>query len=259
MPSERIERVQELFLQALEQPAEDRQRWLESKCGHDSQLLSEVNSLLSYHEQAEDPLEKTPALASSLPRDLPRSAEVPAIRGYEIVREIGAGGQAIVYEAVQTSTTQRVALKRLRWGRFASEHEQQRFRREVVVLADLKHPNIVSIIDCVEAEDGTPFLVTELVEGDSIDRLFRPDRNTETIVARSNLLQLFLKIVRAVDYAHKRGIVHRDLKPANILIDGHAEPQILDFGLAKPAFGSKVDVIEPEQLTFTGQFMGSLP
>ena len=215
--------------------------------------------MLSYDEKQSDAVEGSPGLLPSATAEISRDVAVPDVPGYEIQREIGSGGQAIVYEAVQQSTSQKVAIKRLRWGRFASDHEQQRLVREVAVLADVKHPNIVSIFDCVDGDDGTRYLVTELVEGESIDRLFKNETQSSSIDDRSNLLRLFMKVVRAVNYAHERGIVHRDLKPSNILVDRHMEPRVLDFGLAKPAFGTTLDATNPVQLTFTGQFMGSLP
>ena len=221
--------------------------------------MSEIKSLLSYDEKQSDAVEGSPGLLPSATAEISRDVAVPDVPGYEIQREIGSGGQAIVYEAVQQSTSQKVAIKRLRWGRFASDHEQQRLVREVAVLADVKHPNIVSIFDCVDGDDGTRYLVTELVEGESIDRLFKNETQSSSIDDRSNLLRLFMKVVRAVNYAHERGIVHRDLKPSNILVDRHMEPRVLDFGLAKPAFGTTFDTTNPVQLTLTGQFMGSLP
>jgi serine/threonine-protein kinase len=222
----RIEFVQQLFLQALEQPADLREHWLESKCDGDPQLLSEIKSLLSYHDRPSDALEGSPDPPTSVTAEISRDVEVPNVPGYEIQAEIGSGGQAIVYEAVQKSTSQKVAIKRLRWGRFASDQEQQRLRREVAVLADVKHPNIVSIVDCVDGDDGTRYLVTELVEGESIDRMFKNDSKALPIDDRKNLLRLFLKVLSAVDYAHNRGIVHRDLKPSNILVDRHGEPRV---------------------------------
>jgi len=206
-----------------------------------------------------------------------RSGEVPAgsgrapepeartppghIPGYRLVREVGPGGQAVVFEAVQASTGRKVAVKVLREGPFASEGQRTRFEREVQVLAALNHPNIVTIIDRGTTENGGLFLVMEYVEGKSLDHCLADwrRRSDKGAADPSHMLRLFLKILDAVSAAHLRGIVHRDLKPSNIRIDPRGEPRILDFGLARVLSPARVDETTPLPVTLTGQFLGSLP
>lgn len=255
-------RVQELFLAATRVPAEDREQWLHDRCGGDEHLLAEVRSLLRYEDLPHDPLESGPFNVNSLPPALQDKQTPPTVPGYRIVREIGTGGQAIVYEAVQESTTQRVALKVLRWGAMASAQERERLRREVHILARLKHPGIVSIIDSGETEAGVFFIATQFVDGHSVDA-FTASKDVDgeglsTTESLDESLRLFVKICTAVDAAHRAGVVHRDLKPANILVDRDGEPRVLDFGLAKPGLHESLDTDNLE-LTRSGQFMGSLP
>ena len=262
----RGERIQRLFLDAARLPADDREPWLRSQCLGDDQLFDDVRSLLHYDNPAHDPLESGLAFATDLLSPLLRDKqELPTVPGYRIVREIGTGGQAIVYEAIQESTTQRVALKMLRWGQIASTHERERLRREVLILARLSHPGIVAIIDSGETDSGVFFIATQFVDGPRLDQLYdasTDERRSDEASAsgkQGDVLRLFVKICAAVDAAHRAGVVHRDLKPANILIDREGDPRILDFGLAKPGLCESLDTPGGIALTRSGQFMGSLP
>ncbi len=167
--------------------------------------------------------------------------------GYEIVRELHSGAQGIVYQAIQKSTKRQVAIKVVREGPFASRTEKLRFEREIAILAQLRHPNIVTIHDSGEA-GGHAYYVMDYILGQSLDKWAR----TETSI-RAKLL-LFSKLADAVAAAHEQGITHRDLKPGNVQVDEDGEPHVLDFGLAKTA-----GALEVTQMTRTGQFMGSLP
>ncbi|MCH7812431.1 MAG: serine/threonine protein kinase [Planctomycetes bacterium] len=173
--------------------------------------------------------------------------------GYEVVRQVQRGGQGIVYEAIQRSTSRRVAIKVLREGPFSGRRDRQRFDLEVHILATLNHPHVVTIHESGSV-DGLFFYVMDYIPGDPLD----------TWIARQSLsvnrtLELFAKICDAVNAAHLRGIIHRDLKPSNIRVDPDGEPHILDFGLAKIDFGSGADGPEVSAMTMTGQFVGSLP
>lgn len=175
--------------------------------------------------------------------------DIPAntLPGYEITREIHRGGQGVVYQAIQKSTRRKVAIKVLREGVFAGRHDRARFEREVHILGQLKHPNIVAIHDSGTAASHTYF-VMDYIAGQSLDAWKRgaPRSIHET-------LDLFAKICDAVNAAHLHGVIHRDLKPGNIRVDSAGEPHVLDFGLAKTV--ASHDTV----MTMTGQFMGSLP
>lgn len=169
--------------------------------------------------------------------------------GYRIIREIHRGGQGVVYQAIQKSTQRKVALKVMKEGPFAGPEDTARFHREVQILGQLQHPNIVAIHDSGQAA-GHFFYSMDYIAGPSLQEyMTKGERSVEEI------LRLIAQICRAVNAAHLRGIVHRDLKPGNICIDPDGQPHILDFGLAKVA----VSDAKPSVMTMTGQFLGSLP
>lgn len=176
-----------------------------------------------------------------------------SVPGYEIVREIHRGGQGVVYQAIQKATTRKVAIKVMKEGAFAGPRDKARFDREVEILAQLEHPNIVGIVDSGEA-GGSLYFVMDYISGKSLDAFI-----SEHELSIDAALALFSKICDAVNAAHLKGVIHRDLKPGNIRVDGSGEPHILDFGLAKIATGSVSDESHPHVMTMTGQFVGSLP
>lgn len=170
------------------------------------------------------------------------------VGGYRIERELHRGAQGVVYQAVQESTGRTVAVKVLHPGAFGRPADSARFVREVEILAHLRHPHIVSILDSGVA-DGCHFFAMDYVEGLALDEELaarpRPIRAT---------LALFLQIADAIVAAHLRGVIHRDLKPGNIRVDEAGRAHVLDFGLAKLASEQS-----QASMTADGQFLGSLP
>jgi eukaryotic-like serine/threonine-protein kinase len=134
-----------------------------------------------------------------------------------------------VYRAVRADGqfAKEVAVKLVRGG-FDSASVSERFRNERQILASLDHPNIARLLDGGTANDGMPYLVMELIDGERID--IYCDRNKLTINDR---LRLFRKVCSAVQYAHRRLVIHRDIKPSNILVTKDGTPKLLDFGIAK--------------------------
>ncbi|MBU0639785.1 MAG: protein kinase [Planctomycetes bacterium] len=169
--------------------------------------------------------------------------------GYKIVRELHRGGQGVVYQAFQESTKRKVAIKVMKEGPFAGSADKARFDREVQVLGQLKHPNIVTIHDSGSAA-GSFYFVMDYISGQPLDVYMAGGEHSI-----DDTLRLFAKICDAVNAAHLKGVIHRDLKPGNIRIDDNGEPYILDFGLAKVAASEQ----EASLMTMTGQFIGSLP
>ena len=154
-------------------------------------------------------------------------AGLPAIAGYEILRELGQGGMGVVYQARQVGLNRFAVLKMIRAGAYASLAERDRFRAEAETVARLQHPNIVQIYE-VGATDGQPYLALEFVDGGSLAQQL----NGAPLPARQ-AAELVMTLARAVHAAHQRGIIHRDLKPANVLLGRDGTPKIADFGLAK--------------------------
>ncbi len=180
------------------------------------------------------------------------SGQVP---GCDIQEEIYRGGQGVVYRARHRTTGRDVAIKVLRDGPFQGAPDRARFEREVRILGQLQHPNIVTIHDSGTAV-GSYYFVMDYIRGEALDRYV-----TAHDLGVDETLDLFKRICRAVNAAHVRGIIHRDLKPSNILIDAQGEPHILDFGLAKSTTEdvSGAGELRALMMTMTGQFVGSLP
>lgn len=179
-------------------------------------------------------------------------AVCPLIPGYRIYGELHRGGQGMVFHALQESTRREVAIKVLRRTAFSNRRDAERFRREVEILAQLRHPGIVTIHDSGTV-DHQAYFVMDYVAGHRLD-----DYVAESRPASRAVLELFAKVCDAVNAAHLRGVLHRDLKPSNIIVDGQGEPRVLDFGLAK-ALAEQSDASADEGMTLTGQFFGSLP
>jgi serine/threonine protein kinase/tetratricopeptide (TPR) repeat protein len=146
---------------------------------------------------------------------------------YELLREIGRGGQGVVYCARQKSLNRIVALKAIGVARWATEAHLKRFRLEAEAAASLNHPFIVPIHEIGERE-GYCYFSMNLVEGGQLDEVIKrgpmPVRRAAELIA---------KLARTVHYAHEHGIVHRDIKPGNVLLDAAGEPHLTDFGLAR--------------------------
>lgn len=142
------------------------------------------------------------------------------INQYVLVAQVGAGGMAAVWKAWDTPERRWVALKFLN---AVDDDSIRRFRREAQVTQRLRHPNICTIHDVAEGK-GRPFLVMDFLEGGPIGSTGAPLRTT---------VETFVKVCRAIGYAHRNGVIHRDIKPANVMVSPSGEPCVTDFGLAK--------------------------
>ncbi|MBK7406166.1 MAG: serine/threonine protein kinase [Phycisphaerales bacterium] len=203
----------------------------------------------------EDDLIAAARLAAQARSDgLPPEPDLPApdyFPGYVVSREIHRGGQGIVYQAIHKGTKRKVAIKVMREGALASIKERTRFEREVEILAQLDHPNIVNVHDSGRVE-GRFYYVMDYISGATLDVWI-----SQKEMPITEILELFAKICEAVNAAHLKGVIHRDLKPANVRVDANGQPHIVDFGLAKVATGDLSD--DDRLMTMTGQFIGSLP
>ena len=146
---------------------------------------------------------------------------------YELLEEIGRGGQGVVYRAHQKSLNRTVALKVIGLGPWATEAHLKRFRREAEAAANLDHPFIVPIHEVGE-RDGCCYFSMNFVEGGQLDEVVR-----RAPMSIRQVAELIAKLARTVHYAHEHGILHRDIKPGNILLDTKGEPHLTDFGLAR--------------------------
>jgi serine/threonine-protein kinase len=152
---------------------------------------------------------------------------------HRIVRELGRGGMGVVYEAEDVELSRRVALKLLLETKDDRER-RARFLREARAAALLSHPNIATVFDIGETEDGAVFIAMELVRGSSLRELL----DARGALPVDEALRIALQIARGLAEAHAAGVVHRDLKPDNVMIDEDGNAKIVDFGLAKMIDGA---------------------
>ena len=153
---------------------------------------------------------------------------VERIGACRVLGEIGSGGMAVVYEAIQEPLNRRVAIKALKPSIAIDSQFAERFEREAHFMASLQHENILHVIDFIK--DGrSMFIVMEYVDGiDLYDLLERSPRVPADVAAI-----ITLQLARGLDYAHFRGIIHRDIKPANIMVSMQGDVKLMDFGIAR--------------------------
>jgi tetratricopeptide (TPR) repeat protein/predicted Ser/Thr protein kinase len=218
-----LDRVESLFHEALGLPPEvDRLTWVAAQCAGDPGLFQEISTLLDARARMAGAVEAKAPLPSAL------------FGPYRALHLLGQGGMSAVYlaERADGQFKQTVALKVM--AGYLADHEFfRKFEAERQFLAALNHHNITRLLDGGVSSNGDPFLVTEYVDGVTIDRYC--EERTLDVDAR---LRIFLQVCDAVDYAHRNLIVHRDLKPANILVNKDGEVKLLDFGTASLTEGS---------------------
>lgn len=178
--------------------------------------------------------------------DPPQSdEEVGRIGNYRLLKQIGSGGMGIVFEAKPVDSDQAVAIKLMNPLLAANPEAAYRFRRESLAAAKLTHDKIVKISE-VDQASSIPFLVMELLRGESLAQRLRRDGR----LSADRIIDYSIQVSEALEYAHARGILHRDIKPDNIWIDEYGRVKLLDFGLART-------IDDQTGLTQTGAILGT--
>jgi len=172
---------------------------------------------------------------------------------YQLVKPLASGGMGVVFEGVDKSSGERVAVKLMQSELTDSPEAYQRFRREVTLARTLSSPHLVEVFDGGVLDEGLPFMVMELLEGQDLDA-YLEERGP---VPTSEALRLLVDILEGLGAAHAEGVVHRDLKPANIFLPTRGGLKLLDFGIAKAFDDAKLPGAETGKLTSTRSVLGS--
>ena len=177
---------------------------------------------------------------------------------FQVQRKLGEGGMGAVYAAVNIATNRSVALKVMHPEYAAKKDIVKRFMREAKAATVITHPNVIEVLDVVNADGGEPVMVMELLSGEPLDALV----DARGALPLAEAARIMTAVVSAVGAAHARGIVHRDLKPENIFLargaDGAVRPKVLDFGIAKILDPSQINEGETKTgATKTGSMLGT--
>ena len=163
---------------------------------------------------------------------------------YELEEVVGAGGMSSVFKARDMLLERNVALKILHEHYTEDDEYVERFRREARIVAQLSHPNIVTVIDRGE-DQGRQFIVFELVEGRTLKEVL----DAEGRLPVRSALEIALQVARGLAFAHENGLVHRDVKPQNVILNGDGRAKVTDFGIARS--------LDVQGVTQTGTVLGT--
>lgn len=250
MNPERWRRIEELYLGAIELAPEARGAYLDAACSGDAELRDLVERMLARGEQASLPEPPSGDRVIAALRKLASDLQGTRLGDFVLREEIGRGGMGAVYRARQEGLDRDVAVKVLPPPLYDDELAVERFRRESLAAARLRHPGIVPIL-AAGREQGLFYYAMELVDGWSLRHLLQerelaaPELTDPAVCA-----SLIRDVADALAHSHAQGILHRDIKPQNVLIERRSgTPRLIDFGLAK--------VLDLEAISRTGDAAGT--
>ena len=229
MSTDRWQRVQDVFAAAIECDDAARAQLLGDRCGDDPNLRREVESLLASHERPGPVDRLAPAIApaAAWARTQVAGWEGRRVGQYSVLELVDAGGMGIIYKAHDARLGRYVALKFLPPHLGKQPAAKERFLVEARAAAALDHPNICTILEIGETDDGQLFLAMPLYEGETVATRLKRGR-----LPFEDAVPVAVQIARGVGRAHARGVVHRDIKPSNVMLLRDGTVKILDFGIA---------------------------
>ena len=241
MTPERWQQVKQIFQSAIERPPAERDGFISEACANDPALRSEVESLISSHDQAGHSIQAMAAeAATEMLADHSKGTIVgKQIGHYQVRNLIGSGGMGEVFLALDTSLRRKVALKLLRSEFTRNEDRLRRFELEARAASALNHPNILTIHEIGQV-GSLHFMATEYVEGETLRQ-----RTARARLTLGEALDIGVQVASALAAAHQAGIIHRDIKPDNIMVRTDGYVKVLDFGLAKLTEATTVDTSAP--------------
>src|SRR6266496_405842 len=231
MTPERWKQIDQIFHDALQREPSERAAFIAESCGGDEYLQREIESLVASHDQAASFIEVPAgdAAAEFLAEHNAQLTSGTMLNRYKILNLLGKGGMGEVYLAEDTKLRRKIALKLLPSQFTISSERMLRFEHEARAVSALNHPNIVTIHE-IERLNGTNFIVTEFVDGQTLRQLMSGIR-----IQLIEALDVAIQIAGALEAAHAAGIAHRDIKPENIMVRRDGYVKVLEFGLAKLA------------------------
>ena len=234
MNPQRWQQISRIFNHAISLDGAARSAYVKEKCGADDDLKAEVERLIESHQSAENRDFIGGLAVEDLAEQFTEGEEKHALHkgqqfgSYLILDHLGSGGMGDVYLANDSRLDRTVALKILAADVSADQRRMQRFRQEAKVASSLNQPNILTIYEFGEV-DGLTYIAAEVVDGETLRDYLRNNR-----LKLSEILDISIQILAALDAAHEATIVHRDMKPENVMIRRRDRVvKVLDFGLAK--------------------------